>query len=57
MNNEKWIKGEYDTSFINRYKILDQVIDYVKNTKTQSNTQKNTAAITAVQSFITASNK
>ena len=55
MNNEKWIKGEYDTSFISRYKILDQVIDYVKERKTQSSTIKTAAAMAAVQTVIAAS--
>ncbi len=57
MNNEKWIKGEYDTSFISRYKILDQVIDYVKERKTQSSTIKTAAAMAAVQTVIVASKK
>ena len=55
MNNEKWIKGEYDTSFISRYKILDRVIDYVKERKTQSSTIKTAAAMAAVQTVIVAS--
>jgi len=57
MNNEKWIEGEYDTSFIPRYKILDQVIDHVKENKTQSSTPKTAAAMAAVQTFIAASRK
>jgi acetyl/propionyl-CoA carboxylase alpha subunit len=57
MKNDKWIKGEYDTSFISRYKILDQVINYVKEKKTISSTQKTAAAMAAVQSVIIASNK
>ena len=57
MNNEKWIEGEYDTSFIPRYKILDQVIDHVKENKKQSSTPKTAAAMAAVQTFIVASRK
>ncbi len=56
MNNKQWIKGEYDTSFIPRYKILDQVIEYVKEMKAQSSTPKTAAAMAAVQAVITASN-
>ncbi len=55
MNNEYWIKGKYDTSFISRYKILDKVVEYVKELKNQSNTQKTAAAITAVQTYIMSS--
>jgi pyruvate carboxylase subunit A len=57
MNNDNWIQGNYDTSFISKYNILEKVVDYVKESKKQSNTQKTAAAITAVQTFIMASNK
>lgn len=57
MKNEIWIKGEYDTNFISKYKILDQVINYVKEKKTVSSTQKTAAAMAAVQAVIIASNK
>jgi len=58
MNNEKWIKGEYDTSFISRYNILDQVIDYVKERRILSSTLKTAAAMAAVQTVIlTSKNK
>ena len=57
MKNEMWIKGAYDTNFISRYKILDQVINYVKEKKTVSSTQKTAAAMAAVQAVIIASNK
>jgi len=56
MNNPQWIKGEYDTSFIPRYKILDQVIQLVKEMKTQSTTPKTAAAMAAVQTVIIAAN-
>ena len=55
MNNPQWIKGKYDTSFIPRYKILDQVIEYVKNAKAQLSTPKTAAAMAAVQAVIIAS--
>lgn len=57
MNNEHFLKGKYDTSFIPRYKILDQVIEHVKNSKTQSSTPKTAAAMAAVQAVIIASNQ
>ncbi len=57
MNNEKWIRGEYDTSFIPRNKILDQVIEYVKKKKEESSTSRTVAAMAAVQSYILASKK
>ena len=56
MNNEQFIKGDYNTSFIPRYKILDQVVEYVKNTKAQSTTPKTAAAMAAVQAVIIAAN-
>ena len=54
MNNTQWISGTYDTSFIPRYKILDQVVEYVKQMKTQSSTPKTAAAMAAVQAVIIA---
>jgi len=57
MNNDKWIIGEYDTSFITRYNILDQVIKYVKETKTSQSTQKAAAAMAAVQAILISSKK
>jgi pyruvate carboxylase subunit A len=56
MNNEQFVKGSYNTSFIPRYKILDQVVEYVKNIKAQSSNPKTAAAMAAVQSVIIASN-
>ena len=56
MDNEHFRKGEYDTSFIPRYKILDQVIEYVKNTKASSSVPKTAAAMAAVQAVIMAVN-
>ena len=51
MNHEKWIKGEYDTSFIPKYKILDSVIEYVREQKDKSSLPK-VAAIAGVQAYI-----
>jgi len=56
MNNPQWISGDYTTSFIPRYKILDQVVEYVKETKAQSSTPRTAAAMAAVQAVIIAAN-
>ena len=56
MNNPQFVQGKYDTSFIPRYKILDQVIQHVKESKTQSAAPKTAAAMAAVQSVIIAMN-
>jgi pyruvate carboxylase subunit A len=56
MNNEQFIKGNYNTSFIPRYKILDQVVEHVKNTKAQSSSPKTAAAMAAIQAVIIATN-
>lgn len=55
MGFPEFIKGKYDTSFIPRYKILDKVIEHVKQSKTQSTTPKTAAAMAAVQAVIIAS--
>jgi pyruvate carboxylase subunit A len=54
MNNKQFIDGKYDTSFIPRYKILDQVVEHVKQMKTQSTGPKTAAAMAAVQAVIMA---
>ena len=56
MNNEQWISGKYDTSFISQHKILDQVVEYVKEMKAQSSTARTAAAMAAVQAVIMATN-
>jgi acetyl/propionyl-CoA carboxylase alpha subunit len=56
MNNPQWRAGTYDTSFIPRYSILDQVVKYVQETKAQSSGPKTAAAMAAVQAVIMASN-
>ena len=56
MNNPQWRAGTYDTSFIPRYNILDQVVKYVQETKAQSSGPKTAAAMAAVQAVIMASN-
>jgi len=57
MNHPQWIKGDYNTSFIPQYKILDKVVEYVKELKSQSSTPKTAAAMAAVQAVITAMNE
>jgi len=54
MNQKQWIEGKYDTSYIPRYHILDQVVDYVKEIKSQSSSPKTAAAMAAVQAVIIA---
>ena len=49
MDDPYFVKGEYDTSFIPRYKILDKVITHVKEMKSQSSGPKVAAAMAAVQ--------
>jgi len=56
MNNKQFISGNYTTSFIPRYKILDQVVEYVKETKAQSSTSRTAAAMAAIQAVIIAAN-
>ena len=57
MDNEKFVAGEYDTSFIPRYKIMDQVVEYVKAQKASGGANKTAAAMAAVQAVITAANQ
>jgi pyruvate carboxylase subunit A len=57
MNNPQFQKGTYDTSFIPRYNILNQVVDHVTTMKAQSSSPKTAAAMAAVQAvMIAASN-
>ncbi len=56
MNNKEFIDGNYDTSFIPRYKILDQVVEHVKQMKASSSAPKTAAAMAAVQAVIIAAN-
>ena len=52
MNDEVWKKGKYDTSYIPQYKIMDRVVEYVKNKKASGSTQKVAAAMAAVEAVI-----
>lgn len=56
MDNQQWRSGTYDTSFIPRYGILEQVVKYVQERKAQSSAPKTAAAMAAVQAVILASN-
>ncbi|MCX6665087.1 MAG: acetyl-CoA carboxylase biotin carboxylase subunit [Euryarchaeota archaeon] len=56
MDHPNWKSGDYNTSFIPRYQILEKVVEYVKETKAQSNTPKTAAAMAAVQAVIIAAN-
>ena len=56
MDHPNWRSGDYNTSFIPRYQILEKVVEYVKESKAQSNTPKTAAAMAAVQSVIIAAN-
>jgi pyruvate carboxylase subunit A len=51
MNHEQWITGEYDTDFIPKYGILDEVIKYIKERKGHSSSKK-VAAIAGVQTYM-----
>jgi pyruvate carboxylase subunit A len=56
MDNPQWKQGTYDTSFITRHNILNQVVTHVKEMKTDSSTPKTAAAMAAVQAVIIAAN-
>jgi pyruvate carboxylase subunit A len=55
MNNQQFQKGSYDTSFIPRYNILNQVVEHVTALKTQSSAPRTAAAMAAVQAVMIAS--
>lgn len=52
MNNEQFLSGNYDTSFIPRYNIMEQVQEYIKEKKSQQHENK-VAAIGAAVSAVT----
>ncbi len=52
MDNPQWIKGDYDTSFIPRYDIMDQVVDYIETEKGKGREKKVAAAMAAVGAVI-----
>lgn len=49
MDHPEFVKGNYDTSFIPRYDILNKVVEHVKATKAESSSPKVAAAMAAVQ--------
>jgi pyruvate carboxylase subunit A len=55
MNNKQWISGKYDTSFIKKYDILNEVVEYMKKLNTTTPNKKTAAAMAAVQAVIIAS--
>ena len=57
MNHPQWLMGDYNTSFIPRYGILDLVIEHVKKMKTESSGPRTAAAIAAVQAVNIAMNQ
>jgi pyruvate carboxylase subunit A len=56
MNHKQWIEGRYDTNYIPRYHILDQVVEYVKELKSQSPSAKTAAVMAAVQAVVISAN-
>jgi len=52
MNHSQWIKGSYNTSFIPKYNIIEQVIKYMNENKAKSSNQKTAAAMAAVQTVM-----
>jgi pyruvate carboxylase subunit A len=57
MNHPQWLMGDYNTSFIPRYGLLDLVVEHVKKTKTESSGPRTAAAIAAIQAFNIAKNQ
>jgi pyruvate carboxylase subunit A len=52
MNDQAFIKGTYDTSYIPRYNIMDRVVEYVKEKKAHGGTKKVAAAMAAVEAVV-----
>ncbi|RLF60242.1 MAG: acetyl-CoA carboxylase biotin carboxylase subunit [Thermoplasmata archaeon] len=57
MDHPQFVKGDYTTSFIPRYDILNKVVDHVKEMKSQSSGPKVAAAMAAVQAVNIATNQ
>jgi pyruvate carboxylase subunit A len=57
MNHDVFIEGNYDTSYIPRYGILDKVVEYVKEQKAQGSGAKTAAAMAGVSAFISAASR
>lgn len=56
MDHPAWQAGDYNTSFIPKYNILEQVVKTVQETKVPSQTPKAAAAMAAVQAVMMAAN-
>ncbi|MEW5937818.1 MAG: acetyl-CoA carboxylase biotin carboxylase subunit [Candidatus Thermoplasmatota archaeon] len=52
MGHPSFVRGEYDTSFIPKYSILDKVVAYVQEQKAQSTGPKVAAAMAAVGAVV-----
>ncbi|MCK4266453.1 MAG: ATP-grasp domain-containing protein, partial [Thermoplasmata archaeon] len=57
MNDEVWIKGDYNTSFIPRYNVMERVVEYVKEKKAAGGTKKVAAAMAAVGAVVNAASQ
>jgi len=57
MNNNQWLRGEYNTNFISKYDILKKVVEYVKEIKTCSSSNRTAAVMAAVQAVIIGTGK
>jgi len=57
MDHPQFVKGDYTTSFIPQYDILNKVVDHVKEMKSQSSGPKVAAAMAAVQAVNIAANQ
>ncbi|HDD60188.1 MAG: acetyl-CoA carboxylase biotin carboxylase subunit [Thermoplasmata archaeon] len=55
MNHPTFVQGNYDTNFIPRYRILDEVVEYVKQKKSAQGGARVAAAMAAVEAVISAS--
>ncbi|MGA1793455.1 MAG: acetyl-CoA carboxylase biotin carboxylase subunit, partial [Thermoplasmatota archaeon] len=52
LDHPNFVKGDYTTSFIPRYNILEQVVEYYKEKKSQQGGAKRAAAMAAVEAVI-----
>jgi pyruvate carboxylase subunit A len=54
LEHPNFVSGDYTTSFIPRYNIMDIVVEYYKEQKAQQGGAKRAAAMAAVEAFIAA---
>ena len=55
MNDEVFRKGIYDTSYIPKYNIMERVVKYVEEKRSQGGNKKIAAAMAAVETVLAAS--